>query len=230
MFRQMSRKDQIEEMFLGIVQGKPYTGKPIPLNRLSIGGLAYSVEQEIKRKLGEKEETLKDKLNMFRGTALHNHVQYLVKNQGYVSEYRIYYSIPHRWHYMGFESINLVGVIDLLHEAKREIIELKSSTSSDRIEDYHKIQLASYMKMLQEKTGHEYSGIVVKFGGTAIAAEEVTGGDVPDYWATVVRRAIEVADRLDQVMEERDISNLSSDKPDDGGSSGLYGFDNSNHN
>ena len=34
----MERRDQIEALFKGLVEGKPYT-KKIPLNRLSISGL-----------------------------------------------------------------------------------------------------------------------------------------------------------------------------------------------
>ncbi len=220
----MARKDEVEALFKGLVEGKPYT-KKIPLNRLSISGLSFSADQEIKRKLGEKEETLRDKLNMFRGTALHNHVQNLVKNEGYTAEYRMYYSIPHRWHYMGFDRIDFVGVIDLLHDGLNEAIELKSSTNSDKIEEYHKTQLASYLKMLEEKTGKKYRGIVVKFGGTEIATEEIPEEDVPKYWDTIVRRAIQVADRLDEEMEKRDILEIT--KPDADGQNGLYKFDTS---
>ncbi len=216
----MARKDDVEALFRGLVLGKPYT-KKIPLNRLSISGLSFSAEQEIKRKLGEKEETLRDKLNMFRGTALHNHVQNLVKNQGYQSEYRLYYSIPHRWHYMGFDRIDFVGVIDLIHDDLNEIIELKSSTSSDRIEEYHKTQLASYVKMLEEKSGKRYRGIVVKFGNSEITSEEIDDDDVQKYWDLIVRRAIQVADRLDGEMEKRDIQ--ENGDPDNG----LYKFDSS---
>lgn len=223
----MRSKDQIETMFRELVEGKPYTRK-IPLNRLSVGGLSFSVEQEIKRKLGEREETLRDKLNMFRGTALHNHIQNLVKEEGYISEYRMYYSIPHRWHYMGFEKIDLVGVIDLLHEQLNEVIELKSSTSSDRIEEYHKTQLASYLRMLREKTGKDFKGIVVKFGSTAISAEEIPTEEVPRYWDTLVRRAIEVADRLDEEMERRDVLAATSGGSSSGSPDGLYGFESSN--
>lgn len=223
----MNRKDQIEALFKGLVEGKPYT-KKIPLNRLSIGGLAFSAEQEIKRKLGEKEETLRDKLNMFRGTALHNHIQNLVKEEGYVAEYRLYYSIPHTWHYMGFDRIDFAGVIDLLHEERNEAIELKSSTSSDRIEEYHKTQLAAYLKMIQEKTGKEYSGIVVKFGGSEIVSEEIPREDVSKYWELIVRRAIEVADRLDKEMERRDVLASSEDASNKSSSNSLYGFENSN--
>lgn len=216
----MARKDDVEALFRGLVLGKPYT-KKIPLNRLSISGLSFSAEQEIKRKLGEKEETLRDKLNMFRGTALHNHVQNLVKNEGYQSEYRLYYSIPHRWHYMGFDRIDFVGVIDLIHDDLNEIIELKSSTSSDRIEEYHKTQLASYVKMLEEKSGKRYRGIVVKFGNSEITSEEIDDDDVQKYWDLIVRRAIQVADRLDGEMEKRDIQ--ENGDPDNG----LYKFDSS---
>lgn len=216
----MARKDDVEALFRGLVIGKPYT-KKIPLNRLSISGLSFSAEQEVKRKLGEREETLKDKLNMFRGTALHNHVQNLVRNEGYTSEYRLYYSIPHRWHYMGFDRIDFVGVIDLLHEDLNEIIELKSSTSSDRIEDYHKTQLASYVKMLEQKTGKKYRGIVVKFGNSEITSEEINEEDVQEYWELIVRRAIQVADRLDGEMEKRDIQENGDPE------NGLYKFDSS---
>lgn len=222
----MERRDQIEALFKGLVEGKPYT-KKIPLNRLSISGLSFSAEQEIKRKLGEREETLKDKLNMFRGTALHNHIQNLVRDQGYRAEYRLYYSIPHTWHYMGFDSIDFVGVIDLLHEERNEAIELKSSTSSDRIEEYHKTQLASYIKMLYEKTGKEYTGLVVKFGGSDVVAEEIPGDDIPKYWDTIVRRAIMVADKLDQEMEKRDILETTSNNKAAGG---LYKFDDLDQN
>lgn len=222
----MERKDEVEALFRGLVEGKPYT-KKIPLNRLSISGLSFSAEQEIKRKLGEKEETLRDKLNMFRGTALHNHVQNLVKNEGYKAEYRMYFSIPHRWHYMGFDRIDFVGVIDLLHDDLGEAIELKSSTSSDKIEEYHKTQLASYLKMLEEKTGKKYRGIVVKFGGTEIAAEEIPEEDVPKYWDVIVRRAIQVADRLDEEMEKRDILAITNPENTDNSSGGLYKFDTS---
>ncbi len=222
----MDRKDEVEALFRGLVEGKPYT-KKIPLNRLSISGLSFSAEQEIKRKLGEKEETLRDKLNMFRGTALHNHVQNLVKNEGYKAEYRMYFSIPHRWHYMGFDRIDFVGVIDLLHDDLNEAIELKSSTSSDKIEEYHKTQLASYLKMLEEKTGKKYRGIVVKFGGTEIAAEEIPEEDVPKYWDVIVRRAIQVADRLDEEMEKRDILSITDSENPDNSRGGLYKFDTS---
>lgn len=224
----MERKDEVQALFKGLVEGKPYTRK-IPLNRLSISGLAYSAEQEIKRKLGEREETLKDKLNMFRGTALHNHVQNLVREEGYKAEFRMYFSIPHRWHYMGFDRIDFAGVIDLLHEGLNEAIELKSSTSSDRIEEYHKMQLASYLKMLQEKTGKKYRGIVVKFGGSEIAAEEIPEEEVPRYWDVIVRRAIQVADRLDEEMEKRDIQELSNAGENDS-QNGLYSFDDSDQN
>lgn len=225
----MERREEIEALFRGLVEGKPYTRK-IPLNRLSISGLAFSAEQEVKRKLGEKQETLRDKLNMFRGTALHNYVQNLVKNEGYISEYRLYYSIPHRWHYMGFDRIDFVGVIDLLHEDLSEAIELKSSTSSDKIEEYHKIQLASYIRMLQEKTGKKYRGVVVKFGGTEIAAEEIPEDDVTRYWDIIVRRAIEVADRLDGEMEKRDILEMANGNPEDSSQGSLYKFDGSDKN
>lgn len=221
----MNRRDEVEALFKGLVEGKPYTRK-IPLNRLSISGLSFSAEQEIKRKLGEKEETLRDKLNMFRGTALHNHIQNLVKEEGYRAEYRLYHSIPHRWHYMGFDRIDFVGVIDLLHDEKNEAIELKSSTSSDKIEEYHKTQLASYLKMLQEKTGRQYTGIVVKFGNTGINAEEIPPGDVQGYWDTIVRRAIMVADRLDEEMEKRDVLSLTG-QGEDASQNGLYHFDTS---
>lgn len=225
----MERKEQVEALFRGLVEGKPYT-KKIPLNRLSISGLAFSAEQEVKRKLGEKQETLKDKLNMFRGTALHNYVQSLVKDQGYTAEYRMYHSIPHRWHYMGFDRIDFAGVIDLLHDNLKEAIELKSSTSSDRIEEYHKIQLASYLKMLEEKTGKKYTGIVVKFGGSEVAAEEIPEEDVQRYWDIIVGRAIQVADRLDEEMEKRDILSIANGDKDGDSSSGLYRFDDSDKN
>ena len=220
----MESRDQVEALLKGLVEGKPYT-KKIPLNRLSISGLSFSAEQEIKRKLGEKEDTLKDKLNMFRGTALHAHIQNLVKDQGYRAEYRLYHSIPHTWHYMGFDTIDFVGVIDLLHDERNEAIELKSSMNSDKIEEYHKTQLASYLKMLQEKTGREYTGLVVKFGGSDVVAEEIMRDDVPKYWDTIVRRAIMVADKLDQEMERRDVLGSTSSS----NSGGLYKFEDSEH-
>lgn len=222
----MSRKDEIDRLFREVVQGKPYTGKPIPVNRLSVSGLSFSVEQEVKRKLGLVEETFRDKLNMLRGSALHAYVQNLVKNQGYVPEYRMYFSIPYRWQYMGFDSINLVGVIDLLHDERREILELKSSTSSDRIEDYHKIQLASYMKMMEAKTGTPYSGFVVKFGGSDLVTEEIPHSEAQKYWEILVSRAIECARKIDSAMEENDVkASMTGEKQDAASGTGLYGFE-----
>ncbi len=222
----MSRRDEIDKLFRDVVQGKPYAGKPIPVNRLSVSGLSFSVDQEVKRKLGLVEETFRDKLNMLRGSALHSYVQNLVKNQGYVPEYRMYFSIPYRWQYMGFESINLVGVIDLLHEERQEILELKSSTSSDRIEDYHKMQLASYMKMMESKTGKQYSGYVIKFGGTDLVTEEIPLSEAQRYWEILVSRAIECAKKIDAAMEENDVkSSISREGHDATSSSGLYGFE-----
>ncbi len=222
----MSRRDEIDKLFRDVVQGKPYTGKPIPVNRLSVSGLSFSVDQEVKRKLGLVEETFRDKLNMLRGSALHSYVQNLVKNQGYIPEYRMYFSIPYRWQYMGFDSINLVGVIDLLHEERQEILELKSSTSSDRIEDYHKIQLASYMKMMEAKTGKQYSGFVIKFGGTDLVTEEIPMSDAQKYWEILVSRAIECARKIDAAMEDDDVKSSTLGQSNDATSgSGLYGFE-----
>jgi hypothetical protein len=219
----MSRKDEIENLFREVVQGKPYNGKPIPVNRFSVSGLSFSADQEVKRKLGLVEETFRDRLNMLRGTALHSYVQSMVKNQGYVAEYRMYFTIPFRWHYMGYENINLVGVIDLLHNDRREILELKSSTSSDRIEDYHRLQLASYMKMMSERTGQDYSGYVVKFGGTDLVTEEIPKEEVQHYWETLVSRAMECARRIDQAMEENDVKQMTD--PNNNRGNGLYGFE-----
>lgn len=223
----MSRKEEIENLFREMVQGKPYSGKPIPVNRFSVSGLSFSVDQEVKRKLGLVEETFRDKLNMLRGTALHAYVQNMVKDQGYIAEYRMYFTIPYRWQYMGFDTINLVGVIDLLHQERREILELKSSTSSDRIEDYHKIQLASYMKMMSEKTGVPYQGFVVKFGGTDLVTEEIPEQDVQKYWEILVARAIDCASKIDSAMAEADVTDMAATASDSSGKpeKGLYGFE-----
>jgi len=216
--------DNPAELFRNLVIGKPYDGKAIPLNRLSIGSLSYSVEKEVKRKLGLIEETLKDKITMFRGTALHNHIQSLVKDKGYIAEYRMQYTISHKWKYLGYDTIVLVGVIDLMHNDRKEIIELKSSTSSDRIEDYHKMQLASYMKMMQLLHGERYRGYVIKFGGSDIISEEVSWDMAENYWNQLLQRARECADALDEEMKKQDSDALHFA----GRSTGLYSFDASN--
>ncbi|MEM0158998.1 MAG: PD-(D/E)XK nuclease family protein, partial [Thermoplasmataceae archaeon] len=158
-------------------------------------------------------------------TALHNYIQSLVKDLGYVSEYRMYYSIPHSWKYLGYDSIVLVGVIDLIHNQRKEIIELKSSTSSDRIEEYHKMQLASYMKMLQILNGERFRGYVIKFGGSDVASEEVSWDVAESYWNTIVQRAHECANILDEEMRKQDSDALKYAGKKDG----LYSFEPSDY-
>lgn len=211
------KNDEIFHIFKSLIEPKEYKGKPIPLNRFSIGSLSFDVEKEIQRKLGLVEETTKDRLNMFRGTALHNYIQEMVRKHGFEAEQRLYISIPFQWDYMGFSDITLVGVIDLLHREKKEMVELKSSTSSDKIEDYHKMQLASYMKMYSEKYGERFHGTVVKFGGSDVTAEEVTWDQVDGYWSEIVKRSIYCARKLDKIMAEKD-------SPEDAGNDGLYSF------
>lgn len=210
--------DRIGDIFKSLIEPKEYSGKPIPLNRFSVGSLSFDPEKEIQRKLGLIEETPKDRLNMFRGTALHNYIQEKVKKMGFEPEHRLYYSFPHQWEYMGFKDITLVGVIDLISPEKNLMVELKSSTSSDRIEEYHKIQLASYMKMYYEKHGVKYSGAVVKFGNSEIASEIVTWEEVDRYWNELIRRSIYCAKELDRKMAEQDLKS----HPEKGG--GLYSF------
>ena len=210
-------KDDIYRIFKSLIEPREYKGKPIPLNRFSIGSLSFDVEKEIQRKLGLVEETTKDRLNMFRGTALHNYIQEMVKTYGFEAEQRLYLTIPFQWEYMGFSDITLVGVIDLLHRGRKEMVELKSSTSSDKIEDYHKMQLASYMKMYSEKYGEKFHGTVVKFGGSDVIAEEVGWDQVEGYWSEIIKRSIYCAKKLDRIMSEKDT-------PEEGGKDGLYSF------
>ena len=210
-------QDEIHGIFKSLIEPREYKGKPIPLNRFSIGSLSFDVEKEIQRKMGLVEETTKDRLNMFRGTALHNYIQELVRKHGFEAEHRLYMTIPFQWEYMGFSDITLVGVIDLIHVGKKVMIELKSSTSSDRIEDYHRMQLASYMKMYQEKKGERFRGTVVKFGNSDIKAEDVPWDDVERYWDEIIRRSIYCARKLDHIMAEKDVRD-QSDKD------GLYSF------
>ena len=221
----MSAEEDVEKLFRDMVSGQNDRINHSPVNRLSVSGLSFGIKYEIERKLGVKTETFKDQLNMFKGTALHVHVQNLAKSLGYSPEYRCYYSIPFEWNRLKFREIILAGSIDLIHWERREIIELKSSQYSDKIEQYHKIQLAAYVNMMKFKTGNEFTGLVVKFGGKDLILEELKSNESSELWGEILNRARLCASELDNLVDETASVPQDEDRSKTDSKNDLYFYD-----
>ena len=221
----MSAEEDVEKLFRDMVSGQNDRSNHSPVNRLSVSGLSLGIKYEIERKLGVKTETFKDQLNMFKGTALHVHVQNLAKSLGYLPEYRCYYSIPFEWNRLKFREIILAGSIDLIHWERREIIELKSSQYSDKIEQYHKIQLAAYVNMMKFKTGNEFTGLVVKFGGKDLILEELKSNESSELWGEILNRARSCARELDVMVDETTSVPQDEDRSKTDSKNDLYFYD-----
>jgi len=221
----MSVEDEIRKVFCDMVSNKNHNSRNIPLNRMSISGLSIGIDYEIERKLGIHSETLKEQISMFKGTAVHVYIQEIARKLGYTAEYRCYHRIPFHWHFVKFTDILLAGSIDLVNWEKKEIIELKSSDLSDRIENSHKMQLASYVKMMELKTGEHFSGIIVKFGGEDITALELDHAEVDNLWLEILKRAKICAEDLDARMETQNSFQTVSPDEQKSGNSDLYSYD-----
>ena len=221
----MSAEEDLRKLFHDMISGQNDRNKSTPVNRLSVSGLSFGIQYEIERKLGLKTETFKDQLNMFKGTALHVHVQNLAKSLGYSPEYRCYYTIPFNWERLKFREIILAGSIDLIHWERREIIELKSSQYSDKIEHYHKIQLAAYVNMMKFKTGNEFTGLVVKFGGKDLVLEELKSNESSELWDEILDRARSCAKELDMKADQTASVSQENEWPKANGKADLYFYD-----
>ncbi len=172
-------------------------------NVFSISKLSWNIKDQIDWKLGWRKVNHEwTNLRMAKGKIIHEYLQNkLDRYAGWAFEQERLIHIPYRWHNRPFTEIVLMGHIDGINYLTQEILEIKTSDYSDKIQSWHINQASAYWlaEIAISKIDHDTGIYKINSNGRLkiLSLDEKLNGATEIY-----KRAIKCAQVLDGVKSQ----------------------------
>jgi hypothetical protein len=156
------------------------------LNVFSVSTLAYSWEEQVKKKFSPQKYDVKTNLTMFRGKAIHEWIQSRFRLSGWIPEYKIEKIIPIYPVVLKdreYNHIKIIGHADLYNPNNKTVIEIKTTETAHMILPYHILQTAFYAYELNA------AGVIILINSNKVIQRNLTATEIENGYNEIIRRA-----------------------------------------
>jgi len=164
------------------------------LNVFSVSTLAYSWEEQVKKKFSPPKYDVKTNLVMFRGKAIHEWIQSRFRLSGWIPEYKIVKELPlsepQQINGNTYDRIKIIGHADLYDPNGKTVIEIKTTETAHNIMPYHLLQLAFYAHELNA------SGIIILINSNKVIQRNLTFHEIDHGHAEIIKRAYQAWNQI----------------------------------
>jgi len=164
------------------------------LNVFSVSTLAYSWEEQVKKKFTSPKYDIKTNLVMFRGKAIHEWIQSRFRLSGWIPEYKIIKELPlsepHQINGNTYDHIKIIGHADLYDPNGKTVIEIKTTETAHVIMPYHLLQVAFYAHELNA------SGVIILINSNKVIQRNLTFHEIDNGHAEIVKRAYQAWNQI----------------------------------
>jgi len=164
------------------------------LNVFSVSTLAYSWEEQVKKKFTSPKYDIKTNLVMFRGKAIHEWIQSRFRLSGWIPEYKIIKELPlsepQQINGNTYDRIKIIGHADLYDPNGKTVIEIKTTETAHTIMPYHLLQVAFYAHELNA------AGIIILINSNKVIQRNLTYHEIDSGHAEIVKRAYQAWNQI----------------------------------
>jgi len=156
------------------------------LNVFSVSTLAYSWEEQVKKKFSKEKYDTKTNLVMFRGKAIHEWIQSRFRLSGWIPEYKLEKTLPIQpitLKEKEYDHIKLIGHADLFNPNEKTVIEIKTTETAHTIMPYHLLQVAFYAHELNA------TGVIILINSNKVIQRNLTANEIENGYNEIIRRA-----------------------------------------
>ena len=164
------------------------------MNVFSVSTLAYSWEEQVKKKFSPQKPDVKTNLVMFRGKTIHEWIQNRFRLSGWIPEYKIVKELPlnepKEINGVSYDRIKIIGHADLYDPSGKIVIEIKTTETAHTIMPYHLLQVAFYAHELNA------SGIIILINSNKIIQRNLTYHEIDHGHAEIIKRAYQAWNQI----------------------------------
>ena len=164
------------------------------LNVFSVSTLAYSWEEQVKKKFSSPKYDVKTNLVMFRGKAIHEWIQSRFRLSGWIPEYKIVKELPlsepQQINGNTYDRIKIIGHADLYDPNGKTVIEIKTTETAHTIMPYHLLQVAFYAHELKA------SGVIILINSNKVIQRNLTFHEIDSGHAEIIKRAYQAWNQI----------------------------------
>jgi len=157
------------------------------LNVFSVSTLAYSWEEQVKKKFSSPKYDIKTNLTMFRGKAIHEWIQSRFRLSGWIPEYKIIKELPlsepKEINGVSYDRIKIIGHADLYDPNGKTVIEIKTTETAHTIMPYHLLQVAFYAHELNAQ------GVIILINSNKVIQRNLTSTEIENGYNEIIKRA-----------------------------------------
>ena len=156
------------------------------LNVFSVSTLAYSWEEQVKKKFSSQKYDVKTNLAMFRGKAIHEWIQSRFRMSGWIPEYKLEKTLLIETITLNekeYNHIKIIGHADLYNPTDNVVIEIKTTETAHSIMPYHLLQTAFYAHELNA------SGVIILINSHKVIQRNLTSTEIENGHAEIIKRA-----------------------------------------
>lgn len=190
--------------------GEKFTRDIYKPNAFSSSTLAYSIDKQIKWKMGEpaEERTPEDEGKMLVGEAIHAYLQSKL-SKTFICDHELRVELPFEWRSMPKEkTILIICHPDAYSLEERQLIDFKTSfgaKSSPYISESMKRQVALYWWRLNEMMHIDCDMRITKLWNEGVNEWTAKPDEKVDYSKEMMDRAFDCATRLDAEYLEKGV-------------------------
>jgi len=164
------------------------------LNVFSVSTLAYSWEEQVKKKFSSPKYDVKTNLVMFRGKAIHEWIQSRFRLSGWIPEYKITKELPlsepQQINGNTYDRIKIIGHADLYDPNGKTVIEIKTTETAHTIMPYHLLQVAFYAHELNAQ------GVIILINSNKVIQRNLTFHEIDHGHAEIIKRAYQAWNQI----------------------------------
>jgi len=164
------------------------------LNVFSVSTLAYSWEEQVKKKFSQPKYDVKTNLVMFRGKAIHEWIQSRFRLSGWIPEYKIIKELPlsepKEINGVSYDRIKIIGHADLYDPNGKTVIEIKTTETAHTIMPYHLLQVAFYAHELNA------TGVIILINSNKVIQRNLTFHEIDHGHAEIIKRAYQAWNQI----------------------------------
>jgi len=164
------------------------------LNVFSVSTLAYSWEEQVKKKFSSPKYDVKTNLVMFRGKAIHEWIQSRFRLSGWIPEYKIVKELPlsepKEINGNTYDRIKIIGHADLYDPNGKTVIEIKTTETAHTIMPYHLLQVAFYAHELNAQ------GVIILINSNKVIQRNLTYHEIDNGHAEIIKRAYQAWNQI----------------------------------
>ena len=164
------------------------------LNVFSVSTLAYSWEEQVKKKFSSPKYNIKTNLTMFHGKAIHEWIQSRFRLSGWIPEYKIVKELPlsepQQINGNTYDRIKIIGHADLYDPNGKTVIEIKTTETAHTIMPYHLLQAAFYAHELNA------SGVIILINSNKVIQRNLTFHEIDSGHAEIIKRAYQAWNQI----------------------------------